>query len=312
MKPWAKALVSFAILGLLLVLLPWSELGAAASNASWSVWSFVLLGFIGGHLLGVAKWRMLVNASGASLLPVAAIRYYAAGLFANLCLPSIVGGDVLRAALAGKATGRLEVVVLAGLADRLIDVASLAVFIVGAGFLMEDLATAGSSRMLVISVIASGSAGLLALPFVLRMPLRRWPRKLRRKAGRFAVALRSLRSKPSAAVGAILLSLLIQGSFVLLNAWLAASIGIEVPWITWFLVWPLAKFSGLIPISLGGLGVRDGALAALLVPFGVPAAQGFVVSLLWQSVLIAGGLLSGALWWYSRSSDEASSPQNCP
>jgi uncharacterized membrane protein YbhN (UPF0104 family) len=103
---------------------------------------------------------------------------------------------------------------------------------------------------------------------------------------------------------AVLLSVFVQGSFVLLNGWLGASIGINVPWITWFLVWPLAKVSGLIPISLGGLGVRDATLAALLVPFGVPAAQGFVVSLLWQSILIAGGLLSGALWWVSRPRNE--------
>lgn len=304
MKPWAKALISFAVLGLLFVLLPWSELRAAASNASWGVWILVLLGFLGGHLLGVAKWRMLVNAAGANLARFAATRFYAAGLFANLCLPSIVGGDVLRATLAGRATDRLEVVVLAGVADRLIDIASLAFFIVGAGFLMGDLTAAGPSRYLVVAVIVGGTAGLLALPFLLRLPLRRWPRRVRRRVGRFLVALRALRRNPRAAVGAILLSLSIQGAFVLLNAWFGASIGIEVPWITWFLVWPLAKFSGLIPISLGGLGVRDATLAALLVPFGVPAAQGFVVSLLWQSVLIAGGLLSGALWWYSNPGDK--------
>jgi uncharacterized membrane protein YbhN (UPF0104 family) len=222
-------------------------------------------------------------------------------LFANLCLPSIVGGDVLRATLAGRATNRLEVVVLAGVADRLIDVASLAFFIVGAGFLMGDLAAGGPLQLI---AIAGGTAGVLSVLFLLRLPLCRWPRRLRRRAGRFLVSLRALRRRPRAAVAAIALSLTIQGSFVFLNAWFGASIGIQVPWITWFLVWPLAKLSGLIPISLGGLGVRDATLAALLVPFGVPAAQGFVVSLLWQSVLIVGGLLSGTLWWCSRSRDE--------
>jgi hypothetical protein len=91
-----------------------------------------------------------------------------------------------------------------------------------------------------------------------------------------------------------------QGGFVLLNAWIGKSIGVSVPLAVWFLVWPLAKLAGLLPISLGGLGVRDATLGALLVPAGVPLALGVVASLIWQSILIAGGLLAGALWYASR------------
>ncbi|MFV1986736.1 MAG: hypothetical protein ACC682_05625, partial [Gemmatimonadota bacterium] len=53
---------------------------------------------------------------------------------------------------------------------------------------------------------------------------------------------------------------------------------------------------GLLPVSLGGLGVRDATLGAALLPFGIPMATGVAVSLLWQTVLIAGGLLAGGVW----------------
>jgi uncharacterized membrane protein YbhN (UPF0104 family) len=76
--------------------------------------------------------------------------------------------------------------------------------------------------------------------------------------------------------------------------------GVTIPFGAWLFAWSLAKLSGLVPISLGGLAVRDATLAALLVPFGVPAAYGVVVSLAWQSVLIAGGLISGVFWWVQR------------
>ena len=92
------------------------------------------------------------------------------------------------------------------------------------------------------------------------------------------------------------LSLVIQGSFVLLNAWLGRNVGIHVDLAVWFLVWPLAKIASLMPISLGGLAVREASLAALLVPFGVPVAYSVVCSLLWQSVLIVGGLFGGLVW----------------
>ena len=70
----------------------------------------------------------------------------------------------------------------------------------------------------------------------------------------------------------------------------------------WFLVWPLAKVASLLPISLGGLAVREATLAALLVPFGVRPSAGVAVSLVWQSVLIAGGLMGGLLWLALRKS----------
>ena len=110
------------------------------------------------------------------------------------------------------------------------------------------------------------------------------------------VGLRQLWRRPGAAATGLLLSLAIQSSFVLLNAWLGRSVGIEVDLAVWFLVWPLAKIASLMPISLGGLAVREASLAALLLPFGVPVSRSVVCSLLWQTVLIAGGLLGGLIW----------------
>jgi uncharacterized membrane protein YbhN (UPF0104 family) len=102
--------------------------------------------------------------------------------------------------------------------------------------------------------------------------------------------------QPSIALAGFGLSLTIQSGFVLLNAWLGHHIGVRVPLAVWFLAWPLAKVASLMPISLGGLAVREASLAALLAPFGVPLAMGVLASLLWQSVLIAGGLAGGLLW----------------
>ena len=137
----------------------------------------------------------------------------------------------------------------------------------------------------------------LALLFVARRPIRHWHRRLRRPVARSLVVLRRLRRAPTAAVTAVGLSLLIQGGFVMLNAWIGNAIGVGVPLSVWLFVWPLAKIAGLMPISLGGLAVRDATLAALLAPAGVPLALGVVAALIWQSVLICGGLIGGVVWW---------------
>ncbi len=51
----------------------------------------------------------------------------------------------------------------------------------------------------------------------------------------------------------------------------------------------------MLPVSFGGLGVREAAFAALVAPFG-PESLAVAQSLVWQSVLIAGGLAAGGFW----------------
>jgi hypothetical protein len=96
---------------------------------------------------------------------------------------------------------------------------------------------------------------------------------------------------------ALVLSLGIQALFVLLNAWIGREIGIDVSLGVWFIAWPLAKLVALLPVSIGGLVVREAALAGVLAQFGVPIALGTVAGLLWQTVNFSGGLLGGAIWW---------------
>jgi len=289
--------VSAVVLALLGLFLPWTEVWQALSRLSGRVWLTVLGTFLAGHCLNALKWRILVNASRSRLGRLDAIRFHFAGLFANMWLPGIVGGDVLRALLAGRSGTRPEAVVLGALADRLIDTLSMALLLVMGGILVHQAIPSGPARGVMVVLAAGALAGALALYLAIRRPLRRWPHRMRRRVGRALVALRQLGRRPGPALFAMGLSLLIQSSFVLLNAWIGWSIGINVPLGAWFLAWSLAKLAALVPISLGGLGVRDATLAALLVPFGVPAALGVVASLIWQSVLIVGGLVGGLLWW---------------
>jgi hypothetical protein len=72
-----------------------------------------LAGYFAGHTLGAVKWNTLVGAArreGGRLTVRDTAGCYSAGLFANLFLPTVVGGDVVRAALAARALGRPEAV----------------------------------------------------------------------------------------------------------------------------------------------------------------------------------------------------------
>jgi uncharacterized protein (TIRG00374 family) len=296
MKLAVRIAVSVGLLALIFAFLPWSTVTTALSRLQAWQWCTAVLLFVIGHAVGTLKWRGFVLAGRAALSIRDAMQCYAAGLFANLCLPSIAGGDVLRLVMAGRCTNRPEAALLGGVMDRITDTLSLAI-LAGAGAIAVGKTETGAlGRAIGITLSTGLVVGLILLVIIGRTTLRRWPARFRRPVGRSLVGFRHLRRQPSVALTGLTLSLLIQGSFVLLNAELGQAIGVTASLPVWFVAWPLAKVVGLLPISLGGLAVREASLATLLAPFGVPLAMGVTVSLVWQSVLIAGGLIGGLVW----------------
>ena len=127
-KLFFRAGVSIAILAALFWWLPTDVLLGAIATVPWQIWMLVVAGFLLGHLLSSLKWRLLLSAVGVEIPVTEAIRAHAAGLFANLCLPSVVGGDVVRAAVVIRAHKRVESVALGSLADRINDSFALGSF----------------------------------------------------------------------------------------------------------------------------------------------------------------------------------------
>jgi len=66
-----------------------------------------------------------------------------------------------------------------------------------------------------------------------------------------------------------------------------------LPLRVWLFAWPLAKLAAVLPLTQGGMGVREAALVALLAPFGASGALVLASGLVWEGVIVAGGLISG-------------------
>jgi len=293
---WVLRIVgTVVVLALLAWWLPTDELLEALRDIPLVAWPAAIAAYLALHLVGVVKWRGLVNAAGGGLGPRITAQAYYWGLFGNLFLPSIVGGDVVRAGVAlGSARSR-SAVVLGSFIDRLEDVIGLGV-LAGIGALLSPRALDDASRRVFITftafILGGGLAGLAMLRF---FPARWVPYRLRRILVRVRQALRATASRPTALVRAFALGLVLQGGLVILNWELGRLVGIEAPAYVWLFVWPLAKIAALTPLTQGGIGVREAALAALFAPFGVPAVKAVATGLVFEAVLITGGLASGGI-----------------
>lgn len=284
---------SVAMLSLLLWILPVDQLWVAIRRVPPGLFIGVLMLYLMAHTMAAGKWRMMVNLAGAGLNFPQAAQCYFSGLFGNVFLPSIVGGDVVRAGLALRWGKNRAGTLFGSLLDRLLDIASLGV-LAGMGALFIPGALDAQSRsvfwMLTAVFVLGGAAGLALL---LLTPVRKFPFKVRRKLARLRHAMRSMARQPHRVAFALLLAIVIQGSLAVLTAVLAKPCGLDLPLRVWLFAWPLAKVAALLPLTQGGIGVREAALAGLLLPFGAPAVLSVAVGLVWEVVLVIGGLIGG-------------------
>jgi len=298
-NPRRRALIriggSTLMLSMLLLILPFHEIVEVLGRMPLYVWLAGLGVYLCLHFIGVLKWRLMSNSAGAGLPLSQAARCYYAGLFGNTFLPSIVGGDVVRAGLAFKHVRSKSGLLLGSFIDRILDfVALIAVAGIGVLFLPTAL-DPQSRRVFFAAAIFVGLlcvAGFVALAV---LPVRRVPFKIRRKLVHLRSAIRAIAERPASVTMVLGLGITLQSTLVLLNAWLSTAVGIHVSVAMWLFVWPLAKLSGVLPVTQNGIGVREVAQVALFAPFGVSAVTAVAAGLVFETIILAGGLVGGLL-----------------
>jgi glycosyltransferase 2 family protein len=290
---WA---VGLAILVALLHFLPLAPLRAAIARVPVSSFATVLLGYLLAHAAGVAKWRMVVNAAGAELDFATSAQCYAGGLFGTLFLPSIVGGDVIRLAVGLRRSPRPAAVLAGNVVDRFLDVTAQAGLVFVGLFLLPDSLPEQFEETVENALTWAAGVGivLVVVAFLLRRSLLGGRSvRFRRRIARLRHALRSVSRRPQVLVFGWLLGTAIQFSFLILTARIAMYCGLALPLRVWLFAWPLAKLVAVLPLTQGGIGMREAALVALLAPFGAPGPLVLAAGLMWEGVIIAGGLIAG-------------------
>jgi glycosyltransferase 2 family protein len=282
MARWVvRAAVSVALAAILLRLIPLGAVIVAIRRTNPAIWIASLGVFIAGHYLNAVKLRLLIGVDAVATTTCVRAQY--AGLVANLGLPGLAGGDVARAAYLAPIAGTRRVLV-ASISDRVVDSVVLVVLVALA------LPLAGVPPA-IAAVLRAGrwwsAVALLALALaaVVVVAMRR-----KNPAGRVSEIWQAAASHRSAVARAAAISLVVQSSFVLTNIWLAHSVGVAVGLAPWFVAWPLSKLIAVLPISLGGIGVREAALVSLLSPYGAARESVLATAVLWQAVLTLSGL----------------------
>ena len=284
--PWLRIFVSLALIAYLSWGMQWSGVIASLGSLRLGWFGVALLSYLAGQMLCAYKWRLLGQAIG---LQGSYGRYwlaYFSGMFMNLFLPTSVGGDVGRSLMLANGRQGLRPAIVSVLADR------------GTGLLALSWVALAAERMLVNAGLPDvvrwsiwGLAAALTLGCLLPFLAPRW---LDGRGETLKIANRCWRS-PARFGSAVGMSLIFQAGLAVVHGLLGQAMGLNVPWGYYFLVSPLAALAAMMPISIYGLGFREGALVLLLGLRGIEreAALGFGVA--WLLLVTLLSLVGGAI-----------------
>jgi glycosyltransferase 2 family protein len=283
--------VSVLVLFALFRIVPIEHVWAEARRIPLSLWVAALGLFLLGHAAATVKWRLLI---GRGVSFPQAFQAHLAGLAANVCLPGLGGGDVVRAALVFRSAEDGSRLIVGSVADRMIDILGLLLFAVAGALLAVR---PGQSDLVQLSWLLGAGIVLLLVAFpasllIERKIQHRTPRgRVGRVLGHAVAATAYLVRRPGRLALCLTISMAIQAMFIGINIAFATAVQVAAPVAAWFFAWSTAKIVAVAPISLGGLGVREAVMATLLSPFGADPAQVIAIGLIWQTVLYASGLV---------------------
>lgn len=292
------------------------ELGQArALMAQAPVWAFVVpvLGMLFNSWLHALRVRLILAASGHPL-PLAPV--YSAmlkGLFVGLVLPT-GGSELVKAGFLGQLCGRVEPALAAMGAARVLELVpwcALLLLALAGGLPAQDPALGAAA-----AVLAAGFGGVIALAAVgVRWGpglAARLPGRLGRAAHAVAAAAARLPASPSTLGWALGLAV----PFILVNIFVVyvtcLAYGLQIRYIELLTVVPVADGLISLPVTISGVGVREGVMARALAPYGAAPTLAVAIALTRWTGELGRAALGGVLLWVDRGAGRGPPPTRPP
>lgn len=276
---------------------PGQAWGALTAAPAWAFFVPFALMVTNAGLQG-RRYQLLLQAGGVALPWARTTRIVLQALFVGQVLPR-GGADVLRVAWLRRDTGRTDAVVAALLVARLLEVLAML------ALLLYALSWGVADRWPWVGLAAAGFAGAFLAFTALVLATARFGERavawvpwapVRRHGGRFARALQSVgRDAPRLARAAALTVPMAAGN--VLAAWaVMRAYGLALPLGDAFAVVPALDSVILLPVTVSGLGLREGVFVHVLGPMGVAQPVAVAMALTRWAGELGRAALGGALF----------------
>jgi uncharacterized protein (TIRG00374 family) len=285
-----RMVVSAALLAFLISKIDFDSVVPRDSRASTLAWlALALVAASLGIFLSAWRWQRVIEAFGVHIPIRRLSTHYFAGQFVGNVLPSTIGGDVLRVSRSAKDIGTTETAFAAVALERLTGFLALpALCLLGFAINPDLLESSTAWVALLVSGIALAALGTILF-------LAGHPRAAGRFRGnenwtRFIASvhdgIQRLRADRRHVVGVLGTAFVYQVSVIATVGFLSLSLGTGAPFGAMVAFVPVVAMAQVVPISLSGLGIREGMFVLLLTPLGVSNGHAIGLGLAWYATML--------------------------
>ncbi len=276
-------------------------------SAKFSYIALALVIYLLSQILSAGRWMILARPLGFEESFKEIVEYYLIGMFFNLFAPGTVGGDVSRVYYlarndkthwekAGWAVSTVPAAVSVFM-DRAVGMAVL-VWLGAIGLLLfPDYPVPALIRSVTFALAVGLAVAGAAAPLFRRF----LPEDGHPVVVKLRFALRAYRTQRSVLPQAIVFSFLLH----LIQAWIHMLLGwaiqIDIPFSYCIILYPLVGTFAAIPISLNGIGLREGGYLFMLGLIGISAEKGVAFGLLLFLIVAVDSLIGGLLFLLKKS-----------
>jgi len=259
--------------------------------------------YAAGQALSAWKWRLLVGPVRLDVAYRRLLSFYFIGMFFNLFLPTIVGGDAVKAWLLARETGATARSTVSVFMERNLGLLALLMIAMAAAWFAPPVQLAGLSLSTLTVLLFAGflaanavllnrSAYALADRVIAATPLAR----LRARAESLYHAITPYGRAWPVLVSAVLLSLAFQAVVIAVVFLNARALHQDFPLTAVAVFVPLISLGGMIPLSVNGLGVREALYILLFGRIGASTEISVSLALLYLGVTFIASLPGGVVY----------------
>jgi hypothetical protein len=262
------------------------------------------------NCLGALQWHLLLTAGGVELAFARTFRFYFVGLFFNNFLPANIGGDAVKIYDVSRMGSDVYKVAAVTILDRVLGIFSLCLLASVAA--MSRIRSGADGAIWVYLAIFLGCM-IPAVGFYMVKPLGRALRRsilairifrVNERLTQLLDHLGGFKGRYSLICPLIALSIVIQGLRVTTHILVASAVGIEIGSATivqFFVFIPILSLAMIPPVTVNGLGVREGLGMVLFRRAGILKTEAFMIEFTTYLVSVTVSLL-GWVFFVTRKS----------
>jgi len=307
---FAKIIFSGFLIGFLLYRIGIDRIAVLLISAD-LYWLFAAIFlFLTSHVIGSVQWHLLLKHEGVDIKWRKVLSFYFVGLFLNNFLLSSLGGDLFRMIDVKRYSKNFSGAVATVFLDRLAGFFLLSTLAVMSGpWIIIQRGFRSKLTLLILLLVVSWIVILFLLfnkrfarPFAVIFT-KIVPDKLSLKAKEIYQKIYSFGREKSVIGKVLAVSCIIQSLRILTHYMIARSFGVSVSPVNFFLIVPVIAIVASLPVSFGGIGIREQTGVILFGMIGISAIKAFSIEFIAYIVAVIASLPGGVIFTIRRGVD---------